>query len=121
LSELVVDAPVAIFAGIGQRAAADVSPQAEMVEPGRLRAQTRFDIAQALPIGQLREGKTQELVQATEATNVEVAPILPDQMTKGVPRRELHHLREHELACVHRFLSGNPGKDPATGASSSNR
>ncbi len=81
LRELVVDAPVALFVGIGERAAADVPPQAQMVQLGGLRAQTRFDVAQALPIGQLREGKTQ------------VLGILP----------------------------GKSGKDPATGASSSNR
>jgi len=58
-------------------------------------AQARFGVAQALPIDQLREGKTQELVQAAEAASAQKS--------------------------VHRILAGKSGKDPAAGASSSNR
>jgi len=75
--------------------------QSEVIELGGLRAQAGFDVAQALPIGQLREGKTQKLVQTTEAAHVEVAAILRHQTTKRVPRRKRHHLRKHELASVH--------------------
>ena len=76
LRELVVDVPVARFVGVGQCAAADVAPHAQVVELGGLRAQARLDVAQALPVGQLREGHAQELVQAAEAAHIEVAAIL---------------------------------------------
>src|SRR6516165_5149395 len=114
LGEFVVDTPVARLVGIGQGAAADVATDAEVVELGGLRSQTSFDVAQALAIRQLRKGHAQELIQATEAANVEAATVLLDQSPESVPRRELHHLGKDQLASVHRRPPGKSRK-PAPG------
>lgn len=100
LRELEIDAPVAFFVGIGQRAFAHVAANAKVVELPRLRTQATFDIPQALAVGQLRKGHAQELIQATESANVEIAAVLHHQPPKRMPRREYHHLREDELAGV---------------------
>jgi len=114
LGEFVVDTPVARLVGIGQGAAADVATDAEVVELGGLRSQTSFDVAQALAIRQLRKGHAQELIQAAEAADVEVATVLLDQSPESVPRRELHHLGKDQLASVHRRPPGKSRK-PAPG------
>ena len=112
MGEFVVDAPVARLVGIGQRAAADVAAYAQMVEFAGLCTQTSFDIARALAIGRLRKGHAQKLVQTAEAADVEVAAVLLDQSTEGMPRRELHYLGEDELASVHQGPRVNPGSLP---------
>ena len=92
VGKLGVDAPVARLVGVGQRAAAHRATQSHVIELGRLRVQTRFDIAQAFAIGQLREGHREKLVQAAERADVEIAAVLRHQTAKGMPRRELHEL-----------------------------
>jgi len=44
-------------------------------EPGWHRAETRLDVAEALPVGQLGEGQTQELVEAREAADLVLAVV----------------------------------------------
>ena len=68
LREVGVDAPVAHRVGIGQGVARDAAANAHVIELARLRSQTRFDVAQALAIGQLRERHAQELIEAGEAS-----------------------------------------------------
>jgi len=92
-----------------------------MIELGRLRAQTCLDVAQALAVGQLREGHREKLVQATEAAHVEIAAILRHQTAKDMPRRELHELCEYEIASVHRCLPGKSRKTADIGIPNSNR
>ncbi len=55
LRQFGVDAPVADLVGIGQRGAAHRRTKAHGVELVGLRVETRFDVAQALAIGQLRK------------------------------------------------------------------
>ena len=55
------------------RATVDANPK--VIELGVLRAQTGFDVAQALAIGQLREGHAQELIQAGERLDLPLARI----------------------------------------------
>jgi predicted nucleic acid-binding protein len=92
VGELGINAPVARLVGVGQSAAAHLATQPHVIEFGRLRAQTRLDVAQAFAVGQLREGHRQKLVQAAESANVEIAVIFRHQTAKGMPRRELHKL-----------------------------
>lgn len=121
LGELAMDAPVPRFVRIGQVALGDIAADAQVVELGRLRTQTGLDVAQTLPVGKLGEGHAQELIQATEAAHIAVAPVLGHQTTKGMPWRELHHLSEYELARVHRSLRDKVRKDAKIGVSRSNR
>lgn len=64
LGEVGVDAPVAHGVGVRQGVAGNRAAETQMVELEGLRAKTRFDVAQALAPGQLREGKTKILIEA---------------------------------------------------------
>ena len=121
LGELEVDTPVASFVGVGKCAATDIATNAQVIELGRLCAEAGFDVAQTLPVGKLGEGHAQELIETAEAADVEIAVILRDQAAKGVPRCVLHHLREHVLASVHRYLPGESGKTAQDRAPNSSR
>jgi hypothetical protein len=80
------------------RATVERIPQ--MIQLGWLRAQTGFDVAQALAISQLRERHAQELIQAGERLHLPFARIAADDSTKGVQRQMLD-LCEDQLARVH--------------------
>jgi hypothetical protein len=66
--KLGVDAPIALFVGIGQRALGHRCAKSHVVELGRSGAQT-------VPIRQLREGHASELVRTTEPAHPVVAAI----------------------------------------------
>ena len=55
MRELGINSPVSSFVGICQSRAPDRRTNAHVVQLGRLRGETRFDIAQAFPLGQLRK------------------------------------------------------------------
>jgi len=65
IREILIDAPVAAFVGVGQRAASDPAANAQVVELARLRAQAGLDVAQAFPIGQLREHQLARIHRTT--------------------------------------------------------
>jgi len=48
--EILVDVPVALFVGIGQRALGDVATDAQVIKLGSVSAQTGFDVAQAFAV-----------------------------------------------------------------------
>ena len=73
LSEARVDAPVARRVGVGQRVAGDGAANPQVIELGGLRSQARLDIAQALPVGQLRKGHAQILIETREALDLVLA------------------------------------------------
>jgi hypothetical protein len=66
-----------------------------------LGAQTSFDVAQALAIGQLRERQTEELIQTGEALYLVVATVALNATVELVQRKEIHQLRKHGPASVH--------------------
>lgn len=61
-----VYAAIALLVGIGQRAAGDVAPDAQVVKLGLMRTQAGLDVAQAFAISQLREGHAEELIEMRE-------------------------------------------------------
>ena len=63
VSEVFVDTPVSFLVGIGQGASRNFAPDADVVELGTHSAQADFDIAEALPEGQLRECHRKELAE----------------------------------------------------------
>src|SRR3970282_738084 len=67
-----------------------------------MRARTCLEIAQALAVGKLRQGHTQELVAAREVLDVTIATVLAHQAFKALPRQQFHQLSEHEFARTHR-------------------
>ena len=86
LSELEVNAPVAQLVSIGQRRASDRRADSHVVKLAGLSRQTHFDIAQALAVGQLREGHDAKLLGATEAARPVIATVSIDDAVEGLPR-----------------------------------
>jgi len=116
LREVAVDAPIPCRVGISQRVARNGAAKSQVIELGALHTQTRFDVAQALAIGQLREGHAEVLIETREPLDLVLAGIPHDAAVKRVQRQMLHHLREYELAQVHRHLprTARPQDGPVT-------
>ena len=102
LRDLRMNAPIARFVGVGQRTFRHDSTNTKMVELGRLRTQAGDDVAQAVAVGELREGHAAKLIGTAEIADAMIATITIDNAPKGLPRQMLHKLREHQLTCVHR-------------------
>src|SRR5262249_5668301 len=86
--------------------------ETKVVESLGNRAQTGFDVTQALAIGELREEHRQELVPASEAANPVVAAVPPHQAPEGMTRQVIEKLREDRASLVHEQSPGlefNPG------------
>ena len=69
-----------------------------------------FDVSQALPVGQLREGHRVELIEARERLDLVLAAVAPNATAKRAEWQVLHHLRKHVLALVHRSASPPPAR-----------
>ena len=107
LRKLRVDAPVSTLAGIGQGGAFDGRANAHVVQLGRLRRETGFDIAQAFPVGQLRKCQRAKVLGTREGANMIVAAVAFDYSRKGRPWKKIHQLSEQGFASVHGVVSGN--------------
>jgi hypothetical protein len=83
------------------RRASDRLAKAHVVELGRLRGEADLDVAQALPVRQLRESHRPELVLAREALDRAITAVTRHSAPKGVHRQVVDQLREHQLALVH--------------------
>jgi hypothetical protein len=114
LGEVSVDAPIAHLVGVGERVTSDRGAQPHVVQLGALRPQAGFDVAQALAVGQLREGHAEILVEAAELLDPVVAVIARHAPSEGVERQVVHDLREDELAGIHpglpRVHAGKPSQ-----------
>src|SRR5215471_9357923 len=102
LCEVGIDPPIAHRVGIGQGVASDGAAETQMIELGRLRAQTSFDVAQAFAPGQLRERQTQILIKAGEPLDLVLATIARDAPTKCRQRQMRHDLGKYVMALLHR-------------------
>ena len=116
-----MDAPVARLVGIGQRRAPNPLAKAHVVELGLLSRQTHFDVAQALAVGQLREGHNPELFRASQRANILVAAVARDVPCERRPGQEIHELGEQRLAGVHGGLRAKARKTARIGNRCSNR
>lgn len=105
LGKIGVDAPVAFFVGFGQGAAGDIGSNAHMVERVALGFEAGFDIAQALPIGELSECHAAVLILTAEALDVPVAIVALSAASKGMQRQMIHCLCENKFARVHRLIA----------------
>ena len=102
LSKAGIDPPVARGIGVGKCVARNRATDPQMIELGGLRSQTRLNIAQALPVRQLRKGHAQVLIQTREALDLVLAVVKSHAPTKSAERKMAHQLRKHELALMHR-------------------
>jgi len=105
LREVGEDAPVVRLVGVGQRGTRHAPTKAHVVQFAPDRSQARFDVAQALAVGQLGERHRKILVPAGEAAMVRVAPITCNALLKLIPGQVIHDLRENGLSCIHPRLS----------------
>jgi hypothetical protein len=75
-----------------------------MVKLGLHGSQAGLDVSQALLVGQLREGHAQELILATEARDLSIAPISPHTGVERLRRQEVQQLRENESSNIHKAV-----------------
>ena len=109
LGEVGVDSPVSSFVGVGQRRAPDRGANAHVVELGRLRRKTGFDVSQTFSISQLSEGKDAKVLGTRQGANTTVPAIAIDDTSEGCPRQKIHQLREQRpCRCTWRGPPGIP-------------
>ena len=101
LSEIGIDAPVAMLVGVCQGVARNLAPEAHMIELGLLSTKTSFGIAEAFAISELSKGQTKELIPAGEFFDLAIALVPIDANLKLVGREEVHELREDGSAKIH--------------------
>jgi len=121
LREVGINAPVSDCIRIGQRVARHCAAKAHMVELGGLAAQTGFDVAQTLAIGQLHERHTQKLVETSEVFDLVLSVVTSDTSAESGQRQVRHHLRKNKFARVHRQSSQSGWKHPECYVPNSNR
>ena len=121
LCEVGIDAPVSNCIRIGQRVARYRAAKAHMVELGGLAAQTSFDVAQTLAVGQLRKRHAHKLVETGEMFDL-VFPVVSDDTTAESGQRQVrHYLRKNKFARVHWHSSHSGWKYPEYYEPNSNR
>jgi len=123
LGQARVDAPVAwLFGarlvGVGQRRAPSRLTEAHAVEFRRLHRQAGLDVAQGLPVRQLRESHHPVMLGAGQRPYPMVPAVARDDPPERRPRQKIHELGEQGLADVHGRLLG---KLPRSGPRRSNR
>lgn len=102
--------PIALFIGIGQRAARHRSPKAHMVELRMDSPQARLDVAKTLAAGQLRESQAEVLIKASETAGMKIPAIASDTAMKFVHRHKVEKLSENESAGMHRDISSTESR-----------
>jgi hypothetical protein len=106
LGEIGIDPPIAGFVGVGQVAARDPAANAHVVKPILHGQKTSLDIAEALPVSQLGESQTQELIETEKVFDFVVPVVTSHAFSEFVHREEGHDLGEDGRRGVHRSLLG---------------
>jgi len=113
LGEIGKDAPVAIFIGIGQRAAGGGLADAGVVEFGAEGHQAGFDVAQTFAPGQLGKRQHEELFISGELADAAVAVVTGDTLVELVFGEEVEELGEDGATFVHKMENRrNAGSHP---------
>ena len=105
LGEVGIDAPVVSFICIGQSRARHLAAKAHVIQLASHRTQARFDVAQALTIGQLRKCQTKKLIPTGKAARITITAISNNAFLELLRRNVVHHLGEDRSAFVHAPLS----------------
>jgi hypothetical protein len=74
---------------------------AQVVEFGGLRPQTRLDISETLAKRQLRKCHREVLIQTSETLDLVMSTVSRHTATKRRQRQMLHQLRKDQLPCMH--------------------
>ena len=96
--------PWPLFVGMGQRAARNRAAKSHSVKLGGARAQTDFDVTQALAIGQLRKGEAEKLIPAGKALHFVVAAMTDHDPVKSLRMNPVHELGENHFGQRHNRL-----------------
>jgi hypothetical protein len=96
-----VNSPITLFVGVRQRRTAHGTAKAHVIELGRLRIQTDFEVAEAFSIGQLRKRHGAKLLGAGERAHTIVAIVTIHNAMKCLPRQKIHELSKESFVCVH--------------------
>ena len=113
LGEIGKDVPVAIFIGIGQRAAGGGLADAGVVEFRAEGRQAGFDVAQTFAPSQLGKRQHEELFISGELANAAVAVITGDTLVELVFGEEVEELGEDGATFVHKVENRrNAGSHP---------
>jgi hypothetical protein len=99
--QVFIDPPIAGRVSVGQGAASDRAAQPQVVELVAARAQTVFDISEALPEGNLRKGHAQKLVPAREPRSLILTTILRDNPAKVALGNKVDDLGEYKASDMH--------------------
>ena len=102
LGEVGEDAPVAVFVGIGQRAAGGGLADAGVIEFGAEGGQTGLDIAQTFTPSQLGKRQHKELFVSRQFADTEVATVTGDTLVEFVFGEEVKKLGEDGATFVHK-------------------
>lgn len=102
LSEVGVDAPVAGFVGVSQSVSGDLAPNSHVIKLGFRHAQTRFDIPQTFPVGQLRKGHTEKLIPTRKTFHLVIAVVPFHTLAKLVRWYKVHQLSKNDSPDIHR-------------------
>lgn len=105
MGETVIDPPVVLPVGVGERAPGDRASEARVIAFAAHRIQTRDDVAEAFAERELGEGECKKLIAAAEAARPTVAAVTTDAGVELMTRQVVHQLGEYELAGQHREVS----------------
>jgi len=113
MTERFEQSPIAAFVGVGQRGAGDLAANPNVVELGALRIETRHQIAQTFPTGQLGICDAEKMCPCREVTDAMVRGISIDEMLEMTEGDEVQQLRKHRPATIHDLASfaNKSGKD----------
>ena len=100
LGKLCVDTPIARLVGIGQCRSPHLLAKAHVVELRGLSRQADLNIAQTLPIGQLRKRHRAVLLGTAQRSHTYVAIVACDNPREGRPRQKIHELRTKSVLPV---------------------
>jgi hypothetical protein len=111
LSQRMVDAPVAQVQRIGQRRAGGRSLDPHVKQLCLIGRQAGLDVAQRLAPRELCESHDTKQIAAVQRAHARIASVPLDDASEGLPRHELHDLREQRLAQVHASLRALPTRE----------
>jgi hypothetical protein len=90
---------------MGQRGARHLAAESHVIELAADGAQARFDVAQALAVGQLGERHGEILIPAGQILQVAITRIAGDALLELLVREELDQLGKNCVPGVHPALS----------------
>lgn len=101
LSEVSVDAPISIVVGISESASGHFAPKTRVIQLGTKNAEASFEVAQAIPTGQLSIGHANKLIETGELPQAALAVVTLDAFVEFVLGKEVEELGENRSARVH--------------------